>query len=677
MGIGDVRRHVSDEASAQRPGSAEPAAAAIRLGSMADGILALQRSAGNRAASRLLARAPTTAERIAAAAEKQDWRTVSGLVAAQPMGQLLDTLATLEDQGKLSWIEANLDSKLSKLAQTRVAAAVAVVQRASPERQMATRLALNAVDERALGGWLQKHPDPNPLPAPPEIEPTRRSDGLGFDPPAGIKDNRGWARAMLRFMHFGPPASPMPGPVSGESCTLDGQPSTLTDVALFVAEQALFHSTHLMDATEAGVYVEEYFKERVVAAAHAKAIEAKFDQKDYSGVIDDLKPLSMPLLLGTLDVVRADEKLEGMIGAIITVPPSSRITAAMLTAGGHLGGRWEKALADLVPAEADAVRSFLFERVIYSDIPITKPVLKNAPGEADNGRPFEHPAGMPGTWADTIDDAGWIWGFLDYFNLRWIPFDEDNYYFNDAVHPLDEVLDIVVEQATLAGRMISAAAVKAVVEQHRGTMKGRATPDPSQIVLQYTFVPQTVHKVPGTKGTTADNPARQVAVGYTIKFKNVGASWSEIDVTGLVQGTFFADPSKDWNFDIRDATLQSFVAGAQAAWVIPLFSKHWQLQTIVQAVVGTARGYDTDTKGNVTIRPVFQGSPWMGQLAGQVQVVFQPFDSPRWKWVQFFAGFQGSITHTGRWGSVSPITTLDGTPIPMVGIGGAFDIGGG
>jgi hypothetical protein len=675
--VGNDREQVSDEVSSQRLGRAEPAITPNGPRSTSGRILALQRSAGNRATARLLARAPTTAERVAVAADKQDWRTVSGLLAAQPMEPLLNTLAALEDKGKLTWVEANLDSKLSKLAQTRIAAGIAVVQRASPERQMATRLALNAVDERALGAWLQKHPDPNPLPAPPELEPTQRSDRSVFDPPAGIDDNRGWVRALLRFMHFGPPVTPAPGPVTVESCTLDSQPSTLTDVALFVAEQALFHSTHLLDATEARVYVDEYFKERVAAAALAKDIEAKFDQKDYSGVIDSLKPLSMPLLLGTLDVVRADEKLEGMIGAIITVPASTRITAAMLTAGGHLGVRWEKALADLVPAEADTVRSFLFERVIYSDIPAAKPVLKNAPGEADHGRPFEHPASTPGTWADTIDDAGWIWGFLDYFNLRWIPFDEDNYYFNDAVHPLDEVLDIVVEQAALASRMISAAAVKTVVEQHRATMKGRATPDPSQIVLQYTFVPQTVHKVPGTKGTTADNPAHQVAVGYTIKFKNVGASWSEIDVTGLVQGTLFADPSKDWNFDIRDAKLQSLVAGAQAAWVIPLFSKHWQLQTIVQAVVGTARGYDTDTKGNVTIRPVFQGSPWMGQLAGQVQVVFQPFDSPRWKWVQFFAGFQGSITHTGRWGSVSPITTLDGTPIPMVGIGGTFDVGGG
>lgn len=677
MGIGDARQHVSHEASKQRPAGAEPVAAPIRPGSLLDGVLAVQRSAGNRAAARLLARAPTIAERIAAAADKQDWRTVSGLIAGQPMGPLLDTLAALEDRGKLTWIEANLDSKLDKLAQTRFAAAVAVVQRASAERQMATGLALNAVDERAVGAWLQKHPDPNPLPVPPEIEPTKRSDGVAFDPPAGIKDNRSWARALLRFMHVGPPASQVSGPASAESCTLDGQPSTLTDVALFVAEQALFHSTHLMDATESRVYVDEYFKERVAATALAKDVEAKFDQKDYSGVIEDLKPLSMPLLLGTLDVVRADDKLEGMIGAIITVPASSRITAAMLTAGGHLGGRWEKVLADLVPAEADVVRSFLFERVIYSDIPATKPVLKNAAGEPDDGKPFEHPAGTPGTWAETIDDAGWIWGFLDYFNLRWIPFDEDNYYFNDAVHPLDEVLDITTEQAALAGRTIPADAVKAVVEQHRATMKGRATPDPNQIVLQYTFVPQTVHKVPGTKGTNADNPAHQIAVGYTIKFKNVGASWSEIDVTGLVQGTLFADPSKDWNFDIADAKLQSLVAGAQAAWVIPLFSKHWQLQTIVQAVAGTARGYDTDTKGNVTIRPIFQGSPWMGQLAGQVQVVFQPFDSPRWKWVQFFAGFQGSITHTGRWGSVSPITTLDGTPIPMVGIGGTFDIGGG
>jgi hypothetical protein len=99
--------------------------------------------------------------------------------------------------------------------------------------------------------------------------------------------------------------------------------------------------------------------------------------------------------------------------------------------------------------------------------------------------------------------------------------------------------------------------------------------------------------------------------------------------------------------------------------VIPLFSNKWQLQTIAQVVPGSARNYDTESKGTITISPVGLDNPNMAQVAGQVQIVYQPFDDPKLKWLQFYAGAAGSITQVGN------VRTEDGQPF-FFGIGGAF-----
>ena len=106
------------------------------------------------------------------------------------------------------------------------------------------------------------------------------------------------------------------------------------------------------------------------------------------------------------------------------------------------------------------------------------------------------------------------------------------------------------------------------------------------------------------------------------------------------------------------------MVGAQGAWVIPLFTKKIQLQAVVQATAGAARDYSATADGKITVRKVGGNAPGMGQLAGQVQVVVQPFDGIG---LQFFLATQGSITQ------VSKLTTLDGTPL-MGGIQWAFDL---
>ena len=146
-------------------------------------------------------------------------------------------------------------------------------------------------------------------------------------------------------MHFGPPAAP-----GAEACTLDGQPSTLTDVALFVAEQGLFKGNHLIDPSQARTYVDEHFADVVAAAGKANDIVAKVARRD-AAVLDSLSDLPIGTLLAVLDDVRAAGKIDDLIDLVTPAPPSSRVMAALLSAGGHVGLRWQKAVDDMVPAE--------------------------------------------------------------------------------------------------------------------------------------------------------------------------------------------------------------------------------------------------------------------------------------------------------------------------------------
>jgi hypothetical protein len=615
--------------------------------------------AGSRAGvRRLLARVPTLAARVTAAADKSDWKVVGGLLSTAPMGRLLDAVAEVETTGKLTWISINLPASLKKPSLERILAAIAAVQHAPAEEQMAHRLALGPADERALAKWLDAHPEATPDPDP-DPGPITRADGTVFDPPSGVADDRGWSRALLRFLHFGPPAAP-----GAEACTLDGQPSTLTDVALLVAEQGLFKGNHSLDPSQARTYVDEYFADVTAAAGKAHDIVAKVGQRD-AAVIDNLSDLPIGTLLAVLDDVRAAGKIDDLIDLVAPVPPSSRVMAALLSAGGHLGLRWRKAVDDMVPAEQAIVRSFLSDRVVYADTFAPTQIVKKRPGEPDTGKPFTRPPGADETWAATVDDAGWVDAFLRYFKLMRVPFDDDNLWFNEVPHPVDEIIDITVEQALLAGMTgVSADVVKKVIDKNRDTLMKRAPLDPNQIVIQWTFVPVTYHKDLSSGAKNRDQPGNQIQIGYTIKFKNVGAWWSEIDVTGFVQGSFFADPVTK-KVDFRDPKLQSFVVGGQAAWVIPLFSNKWQLQTIAQVVAGSARTYDTDSQGNITISPVSLVRPNMAQAAAQVQIVYQPFDNPKLKWLQFYAGAGGSLTQVGK------VQTEDGQPF-FFGVGGAF-----
>ena len=309
------------------------------------------------------------------------------------------------------------------------------------------------------------------------------------------------------------------------------------------------------------------------------------------------------------------------------------------------------------------VRGFLLDRAAWRDAFAPAPIVKKRSGEPDTGKPFTRPPGADETWAATVDAAAWVDAFLRYFKLMRVPSTTATTGSTRSRHPVENV-DITVEQAPAGMTGVTADVVQKVIDRNRGTLMTRAPLDPNQIVIQWTFVPVTYHKDLRSGAKSTDQPANQIQVGYTIKFKNVGAWWSEIDVTGFVQGSFFADPVTK-KVDFRDPKLQSLVVGGQAAWVIPLFSNKLQLQAIAQVVAGSARTYDSDSQGNITISPVSLARPNMAQAAAQVQIVYQPFDTPNLKWLQFFAGAGGSLTQVGK------TQTEDGQPF-FFGIGGAF-----
>lgn len=664
-------------------GAAGPAPSVTGVAQM----MALQRSIGNRATGRLVARrdvtgtpgpvgtrvlgrAPTAtkpatlAARVAAAADKGEFKQVASLLSAAPMAGLLDACAELEASGKLTWIAANLPSSLKGAKRERVLAAISAVQNASGEEQMSHRLELGKADEGALSKWLLAHPESIAPPPAPEPEPVTRADGTVFDPPTTVSDDRGWVRALLRFMHLRAPAD---GGGAPDACTLDGQPSTVTDVALFVAETGLFGGNHPIEPDKARRYVQEYFDMVTAAAVKARDVKELVLKRDIA-VLDSFRGMPMGRMLSVLDDLRLEDKLDDLSDLIIGAPPEPRLLAALLSAGGHLGVRWRAALDYLTPDEVDEIRHFLLDRVIYGDTFAPAAITKKHSGDPDSGKPFTRPPGADETWPQTVDDATWVDAFLRYFRLMKVPFDDQTMWFNEDQHPVDEIVDITVEQARLAGRTIAPEAVRKAIDQNRDHLMTRAPLDPNQLVIQWQLVPVNYHRDVSSGARTHDQPANQVQVGYTIKFKNVGAWWSEIDVTGLVQGTFFADPVTK-KVDFANPKLQSLVVGAQAAWVVPLFTNKLQLQAIAQVVVGSARNFDRDSQGRITITPVGGSGTTMGQGAAQVQLVYQPFDDARYKWFQIFAGTGASVT-------VGSARTADGQPF-FFGIGGAFDLGGG
>ena len=187
MGVRDAPVPADRDVTGNAPEMRTRGAAADTAG--AD-ILALQRTLGNKATTRLiargstaapargrtLARAPSVAEQVIAASEKNAWRRVAALLATRRMSALLDVLTAVEATQKLTWIAINVDAELPKAARERVLAAIAAVQHAAAEEQMRHRVLLGTQDEKELAAWLTAHPDPLPLPTP-EPEPIRRSDG--------------------------------------------------------------------------------------------------------------------------------------------------------------------------------------------------------------------------------------------------------------------------------------------------------------------------------------------------------------------------------------------------------------------------------------------------------------------------------------------------------------------
>jgi hypothetical protein len=618
------------------------------------GILALQRTVGNRAATRLitsasatvrargrtLARVPTVADQVIGASDKNAWRRVAALLAARRMSALLDVLAAVEEKQKLTWIAINVDAELPKTARERVLAAIAVVQHAPAEEQMRHRVMLGKEDEKELAAWLTAHPDP--LPPVPEPEPTMRSDGTVFDPPASATSDRDWARALLRFFHLRPASTT----ADKDACMLDGQSSTLSDVALFVSETALFAGNHLIDPTQARLYVDEYFGEMRAALDAAREVEAKLSDKDVGALLKLLNDVPMTRLLAVLDTVRVDGKLDELTDMLAPAPPPNRLRAALLAAGGHVGVRFTNAYKDLPETDRAPLRAFLFEMVVYRDIP-PRARLIHLNNDPRQGQEFHYPP--------EADDDSWVDGFVHFFRPAQVPFDDDKLWFNEAQRSIDEIVDITVEQGALDGRQLDPVRVRDLIGTFRSSMPKRAPLEPKQIVLQYTFVPYTSHKPLGPGDAGYDKPGHQVAVQYTVKFKNVGAWWSEVDLSALAQITLFADP-RTGNVDPNwyELNVQSLVAGGQAAWVIPLFTDKVQLQAVVQGVLGQARDVRAGANGKLVVRDVLGNGPTMGQIAAQLQIVIQPWDNVP---VQFFIGIQGSLTQ------VSNITTLDGTPV--------------
>ncbi|HEY6891172.1 MAG TPA: hypothetical protein VI300_25430 [Solirubrobacter sp.] len=585
-----------------------PAAAPALTGVRA--VLAAQQSAGNRAVAGWLARL-VDGDTPQAAAKEARWADAVTLLLRLKMPALLDAASQLEADGELTALSANLSSARSPAEQDRLWAAILAVQGAPADRVMERRLKLPASDAKALDAWLAAHGAP--LPVADAAEPPRRAvDGAPFVPSAPDLADAPWAEELLRFFGLGASAEKDPA-----ACVFDGRPSSVPDVAGFVSETALFAKRGL-DQAGATPIITRLLAPSQAAQKRGDDIGTHIRAGDWAGVSALLEPLDMATMLDTLEALRA----AGTLAPLAQQQLSRRIAAAVLTVAHQLGISWTVLTGQLSEDERAAIRAHVLKRTQAGDIgPAIQPLARK------DGQTFQDPP--PST-----PDAQWVAQFLRFFGLDRDALNAARYRFNDASTTVETITDTVVAQAGLAGRALAPEwTFSEVVKALPAPLPGGASssPIPRQIVLQYTFVPRTLHE--GDKGRSADNPAHQLAGQYTIQFKVPNAGGMELDVSFLVQATFFNDAGKS-RLDPSSLSLQNLMAGAQAAWVMPLVTNVLQLQAIVQGVAGAMR--EPGATGFVSLKP----DP-TAQVAGQMQVVVT---IPGTGDLQFFVQLQRSYT---------------------------------
>ncbi len=467
----------------------------------------------------------------------------------------------------------------------------------------------DGVLERKGDGGLYWHPNPAPA-----------TWGTG-GPPAP----ESWITGFFAYYNLAPP--PDPNPDAKQDCTFNQAPDAL-DAVLDTLDQQATLAGYSASRSAAQAAAQKLLADR----AGGRQAGATMAQRGPTA--DDVAPLEKLDTAALLDALEALRKARKLDALAALAPSDHRVMAAILGVQRHLGAKFQALLHTLDDDDQTALRQHVYQGLIAGDVGDQKKLVK-----AGGGGSFTAKDGS---------DAEWVDGFLEFYGLRADPFDNGMHQtclFNSQTQSMSDVLDTVVEQAALDGRMIDRSlAMKVAMPM----ISPPTVPGGSSHRITYYMgigvIPWTGHVDLKTHKTSNDPPPGQIPYQFnaqvTLELHPENGSGPELSVVAQVSTN--NDPnSQTWQ-------VTNYMSGFQAAWVKSWFDGALQLAPLVQVLGGAMQAQQAK---DGSIKMVVAGQVMVGgQLAYQ-------FDIPNSK-MKMQIGVQAGGSVTGA-GGADP--TLDGS----------------
>ena len=419
--------------------------------------------------------------------------------------------------------------------------------------------------------------EPNPAPA------TWGSGG----PPAPAS----WIKGFFDYYNLAPPPDPNPDP--NQDCIFNQEPSSLRAVLDTLVKQATL-AGYTASRTTAQAAAQKLLADR---AGGRKVGELMAQRDPTADHVAGLEKLDTAVLLDALEALRKGGKLDALAAL---KPDDRRLMAAILGVQRHLGAKFQALMYTLDDDDQKALRQHVYQGLIAGDVGDNKKMVKSGGGGSFS--------------APDASDAEWVDGFLEFFGLHADPFDDGTHQicqFNGHTQQVTDVLDTVVEQAALDGRLIDRGlAVKVAMPMILPPPVPSAGGSRITYYLGISVIPWTGHLDLKTGKTSADKPATQFGGQVTLELHPENGSGPELSVVAQVSA----------NNDPNNQTWQvtNYLAGAQAAWVKSWFEGALQLAPLVQVLGGAMQAQQAK---DGTIRMVAAGQVMVGgQLAFQFTI---------------------------------------------------------
>jgi len=385
------------------------------------------------------------------------------------------------------------------------------------------------------------------------------------DPLAGTEIDADWIRIFLIQHDFGP--APDGGDPAADTCVLDGATVTVAQ-ALQTLEAAATAEGRKPAPTQEEKIARDVLSQRRAGRLAGEQTAKHMTAGDDIGLqVAALEHMDIFALLDALEAVRKAKQLDELRDDIWQTTKDARVRAAVLAVQHHLGGEWRGYAKGLSDSDQLVMRQHVLGRMDAGDDGDIKPMHGTEDLMKD----------------DSSADPDWIRKFLASFNFGPDPKGDGSMstcLFDGGKSSVVEALDTVVEQATVAGRLVSLDDVQAVAMPLLFAGAPRQDGDFSKRVswyVSYAFVPFAQHVDVATGAKTNDPPGNQVAGQVTLELHPDNGSGLELSWVAQVATVG------------KEIKVTSIMSGPQAAWVFAFLDGALQLSPILQVLQGVSQ----------------------------------------------------------------------------------------